>query len=157
MYYFLFCLLFITNIVCADDESFKPYFASIKSSEVNVRVGPNTRYPIKWVFVNKSEPVEVRAKYEIWVKIRDIEGEEGWVKKNMVSAKKRNIIIIGAKPAPLYKYSNTSIMLAKIKPGKRLELQKCNIDLCLVKVNDQLKGWLSRENIWGIYKTEFIK
>ena len=34
-------------------------FVSLRSDEVNVRVGPGVRYPVKWVFRQKAIPVEI--------------------------------------------------------------------------------------------------
>ena len=53
-------------------------FVSLRSDEVNVRVGPGVRYPVKWVFRQKAIPVEIVQEYDTWRKIRDWEGAEGW-------------------------------------------------------------------------------
>src|SRR3546814_6401586 len=37
-----------------------PRYVSLRSDEVNVRSGPGVRYPVKWVFVQKDMPVEVK-------------------------------------------------------------------------------------------------
>ena len=38
-------------------------FVSLRSDEVNVRVGPGVRYPVKWVFRQKAIPVEIVQEY----------------------------------------------------------------------------------------------
>jgi 3-oxoacyl-[acyl-carrier protein] reductase len=40
-----------------------PRFVTIKFNEVNARTGPENDCPIEWVFVKKSEPVEVIAEF----------------------------------------------------------------------------------------------
>lgn len=34
-----------------------PRFVSLRSSEVNLRTGPGTNYPVDWVFVRRELPV----------------------------------------------------------------------------------------------------
>ncbi len=72
-----------------------PRFVSMNSAKVNVRAGPGTRYPIKWVFQRKSLPVQIVAESDTWRKIRDFEGIEGWVHQRMLSGR-RHAIVIGA-------------------------------------------------------------
>ena len=70
-----------------------PRFVSMNSAKVNVRAGPVTRYPIKWVFQRKSLPVQIVAESDTWRKIRDFEGIEGWVHQRMLSGRRRAIVI----------------------------------------------------------------
>ncbi len=62
-----------------------PRFVSLKSDETNVRTGPGTRYPIAWVYRRAGMPVEVVEEYDLWRKIRDVEGTTGWVHKTMLA------------------------------------------------------------------------
>src|SRR5436853_89841 len=79
-----------------------PRFVSTRASEVNMRTGPNVRYPVRWVFVKKGEPVEILAEFEQWRKIRDHQGDSGWVHETMLSGK-RYVILEGADIHLLYK------------------------------------------------------
>src|SRR5690606_22976961 len=56
-----------------------PRFVSLGAQEVNMRSGPGTRYPIKWVYTRKGLPMRVEAEFDIWRKVRDRDGEVGWV------------------------------------------------------------------------------
>ncbi|MCP5118245.1 MAG: hypothetical protein GY953_46110, partial [bacterium] len=56
-----------------------PRFVSLKSSRVNVRVGPGESYGIAWVFVKPGLPIEVVQEYDNWRRIRDADGAMGWV------------------------------------------------------------------------------
>ncbi|MEH6546060.1 MAG: SH3 domain-containing protein, partial [Sneathiella sp.] len=69
-----------------------PRFVSLSSNKVNVRTGPGTRYPITWVFVRRGWPVEVIAEYELWRRIRDVDGSTGWVHKGLLSSRRTLII-----------------------------------------------------------------
>ena len=65
-----------------------PRMVSLRSSLINVRSGPGSRYPIVWVYKQKGAPVEIIAEFEIWRKIRDWEGAETWVHKAMLSGRR---------------------------------------------------------------------
>ncbi|MFN7709352.1 MAG: SH3 domain-containing protein, partial [Holosporales bacterium] len=56
-----------------------PRFATFRSSEVNVRVGPGREYPVEWTYYRANLPVEIFQEYDVWRHIRDAEGTEGWV------------------------------------------------------------------------------
>jgi SH3-like domain-containing protein len=133
-----------------------PRFVTIKSSEANIRTGPNVRYPIRWVFVRKGEPVELSAEFEQWRKIRDKYGDDGWIHESMLSGK-RGAIIIGDMPVMLQqKPDESSIKLVKLEPELRVELIACHKDWCNIQVKNY-KGWIKVSNIWGIYPQEEVK
>lgn len=154
-----------SNLLAAKfTENFESYFASIKSSEVNVRKGPNTRYPIEWVYTKKGEPVEVIAQFEHWFRIKDFNGEEGWVKSVMVSSKKRTGIIIAKQEdkstksyAKLFDKPELSAkVIANIETSKRVDISKCIKNWCQIKVSN-VEGWLEKANLWGVYPKEEFK
>lgn len=149
---FLFYLININFSMAAEDK-FQPYFASIKSSQVNLRTGPNLRYPIKWTFLKSGEPVEVVAKFDAWRKIIDQTGEEGWIHLSMIS-NKRLAVVIGNKLINMYKNNDlNSRIIAKFEPEVRVKLNKCHNEWCLVEYN-KIKGYISRNNLWGVYNNE---
>ena len=92
------CILLIAIPVIATADLGKetglrvPRFVSMNSSKVNVRAGPGTRYPIKWVFQRKTLPVQIIAESDTWRKIRDFEGIEGWVHQRMLSGRRRAVV-----------------------------------------------------------------
>jgi len=130
-------------------EEFVSYFASIKSNEVNARVGPNVRYPTKWVFIKKDEPVRVIAKFDKWRKIKDIAGDEGWVHMSMLSPK-RFIIITGSKIVKMHKKpSDDAVVIAELEPGVRASLGECDDAFCIVNIQ-KIKGFISKKFLWGI-------
>jgi SH3-like domain-containing protein len=163
-------IFYLIIILCLSSEAFaKPsfkenfisYFASIKSSEVNVRKGPNSRYPIQWVFKKKGEPVEVIAQFEHWYKIKDYSGEEGWVKSAMVNKKRTAIAINNNKTSENHvnlfiKPSNNSKIIAKIELSKRIDLIECNKEWCRTKIAN-LDGWIEKIYLWGVYNQEVFK
>lgn len=161
---FLIFILFISASSMAG--KFTSYFASIKSSEVNVRKGPHTRYPISWVFKKKGEPVEVIAEFEHWKRIKDVAGEEGWVKANMIT-KKRSAVVLGFKQnkdqkadkffVNIFRIPETSgKIFAKVESGKRISLKQCKKEWCLISI-ENVEGWIEKKFLWGVYANEEFK
>jgi SH3-like domain-containing protein len=131
-----------------------PRFVSIKSNEVNTRVGPGDNYPIKWVIVKKALPVEVVEEYQHWRKIRDVSGDEGWVHSAMISGE-RSAIILNKNWEVKSKPELTSKTIATIEKGVVVGLNKCSNEACEVRIG-KVDGWLPRAALWGIYKNEMV-
>ena len=69
-----------------------PRFVSLKAEKVNVRKGPSSDHPVAWVFQRKAMPVEIVAEFDNWRRIRDSDGEEGWILQNMLAGKRTAVI-----------------------------------------------------------------
>ena len=125
-----------------------PRFVSMNSSKVNVRAGPGTRYPIKWVFQRKTLPVQIIAESDTWRKIRDFEGIEGWVHQRMLSGRRR-AVVTGAIQQLKREPQETAKTVALLEPGVILRLEKCSGAWCLVE-GGSYEGWIGRQSIWGV-------
>ena len=129
-----------------------PRFVSLRSEEVNMRVGPGTRYSIVWVYRKESLPVEIIQEFDGWREIRDGEGTIGWVNKQMLQGKRT--AVVKATIAVLRKAPE-----AHAKPVLRAEagvigkLLECDIDWCKMQI-DGRKGWINKSAIWGACKKE---
>lgn len=131
-----------------------PRFASLRSNEVNMRTGPGTRYPIEWVFGREGLPVEITAEYEIWRRVRDPEGAEGWVHKSALSGK-RTAIIVGAVRELHQSGEAQSPAVAKLEVGVTGQLISCTREWCRLKF-DGIKGYLRKSDFWGAYPNEMF-
>lgn len=129
-----------------------PRFVSIKSNEVNARIGPTIKSPIEWVFIRKGEPVEIVAEYEQWRQIRDIYGEGGWVHSSVLSGK-RSVIILGKEVLALTKSPSNDKIVAKVSGNVRCLLKKCKEQYCQISCQGYT-GWLAKSLLWGVYDTE---
>ncbi len=87
------CLLMHMQPAHAKTELKLPRFVSLKTNEANVRNGPGLQYQIKWVLKRKFIPLEVIAEFEQWRKIRDVDGDQGWVHRAMLSSKRTTLIL----------------------------------------------------------------
>lgn len=132
-----------------------PRFASLKASEANVRTGPGERYPIRWTYVQAGLPVEIIAEWEPWRKIRDWEGQEGWVHKALLTPKRR--VIVSGETRTLYRRADrTSPPVVLLQPGIVADVEDCDPEWCRVEVRNY-RGWLRRDEVWGLYPDEVIK
>lgn len=134
-----------------------PRFVSLRSDEVNLRTGPGQRYPIDWIYSRKDLPVEVIAEFEAWRKIRDWQGAEGWVHQSMLSGR-RMMVVIGGQRQLRGSDGDGADVLAMVEGGVLGRLLQCprNRDFCRVEAG-QIQGWLRRDEIWGVYKGEWIE
>jgi SH3-like domain-containing protein len=132
-----------------------PRFVSLKADVVNLRTGPGDRYPVEWVYHRKGLPVEIIAQYDQWRRVRDWQGTEGWVHQRLVTGT-RMVIVKGAQRVLHAEAEATSPPVAKLDPGVIAHLLECRGDWCRVETQD-IKGWLARDEIWGVYPDEVVR
>ena len=134
-----------------------PRFVSLHSNLINARSGPGVKYPIEWVYMQQSAPVEVIAEYEDWRRVKDWQGSESWIKSQMLKAK-RFVRISTPGENNLYSKSNfKSQVIARIEDGAIAEVKKCPAknDFCLIEA-EKIEGWIPRQNVYGLYDEEVI-
>lgn len=132
-----------------------PRFVSLATGEVNLRTGPGMRYPVKLVVRKSGLPVEVVREFDVWRQVRDIEGDEGWVHKSMLSGR-RSVIVKSQVQTLLRKPDGGAKPVAKLEPGVVARLQTCKGAWCELNVSGY-SGWLKKESIWGVYPDEAFK
>ena len=114
----LFALLLAPGLALADPigpvtKLPLPRFASLKTDRVNLREGPSKDHATKWVYERAGLPVEITAEFEIWRKVRDSEGVEGWVLHSLLSGRRTALV------TPNKKGENSKIY---IRPSTSAEL-----------------------------------
>jgi SH3-like domain-containing protein len=144
-----------TGAVAAEKNLPVPRFVSLRSDEVNVRTGPGERYPIDWVFTRKGMPVEILAEFDIWRKVRDWQGTEGWVHQRMVTGT-RTVMVKGEMRSLRSDPDPAARPVAKAEPGVVARLLECRGAWCRVEAQG-ITGWLERGEIWGVYPDEQVQ
>jgi len=114
-----------------------PRFVSLRSWRVNMRIGPKNSYPIAWTYTQQGLPVEIIEEYDNWRRIRDSDGDEGWVEQALLSGKRT------AMPAPWIK-ANSFILRANPDEGGKVvaeieanvigDLRKCRQGWCELNI-----------------------
>src|SRR5271155_3796450 len=122
-----------------------PRFVSLRSDQVNLRVGPGESYPIQWVLTRKEMPVEIIKEFEHWRMIRDWQGVEGWVHERMIWAK-RDVAVKGGVRTLHQLPDLASVVVARAEPGVFAHLIECRGDWCRIEAAD-ITGWLQRSEI----------
>ena len=139
----------------AESESKLPRFVSLRSDQVNLRVGPGENYPIQWVLTRKEMPVEIIKEFEHWRMIHDWQGTEGWVHERMVSGK-RTIAVKGGVRALHRLPDPASEIVARAEPGVFAHLIECRGAWCRIEAAS-ISGWVLRSDVWGVYPNEAVQ
>lgn len=133
-----------------------PRFVSLKSDEINVRVGPSRQHAIAWIFRKAGLPVEVTQEFETWRRIRDADGEEGWIFHSLLSGKRTAIIAPWETESltDIYRSAaETSGVVAQAEPKVVVSLQSCEDDWCEI-IADETRGFVRKNALWGVYPDE---
>ncbi len=150
-------LLFAAPASAAENDTGQklPRFVSLRSDQVNLRVGPGENYPIEWVLSRKEMPVEIIKQFENWRMIRDWQGTEGWVHERMLTGKRAVVVKGGIRT--LHRLPEVaSPAVARAEPGVVARLLECRADWCRINAADHT-GWLQRGDLWGVYPDEVLQ
>lgn len=158
------CILLATGISAggrADDGDVGPSglpvprFVSLKASEVRMRSGPGVGYPIEWVYRRAGLPVEVVAEYDTWRRVRDYEGDEGWVHQTLLAGRRTGLVIGGLQELHATADPHAAVV-ARVEEGVVLDLEACADGWCRVTA-EGITGWLEEAAIYGLLPGERIE
>ncbi|HNS45584.1 MAG TPA: SH3 domain-containing protein [Alphaproteobacteria bacterium] len=146
-------------VVAADDNGGVsglplPRFASLKSDNVYMRTGPSMDYPIRWIYKREGLPVEIIQEFDSWRRIKDPEGETGWVHKILLSGKKTAQI---KSEEEVLAYDDDDLVrpVAKIENGYLVGLEKCDKRACFATF-PPYEGWIEKKYLWGVYASDIF-
>jgi SH3-like domain-containing protein len=142
-----------------------PRFATTRSSPINVRVGPSTRYDIAWVYVKPGTPVEIVQEFDTWRKVRDFDGSLGWVHQSLLSGKRAGLA------APWSEGEQTPLLSGRNADGGvrawlgsrfRVDIKSCDGKWCAVSATvgpetgrtASYSGYMPQAKLWGVYEGE---
>ena len=122
-----------------------------------MRAGPGTRYPIEWTYQRRDLPVEIVREFELWRRIRDMEGTEGWVHQSNLTGR-RTFVVTGEERSLRRRPEEAANIVAKLKPGVlgRIRLCEAGAGWCEVQVGEH-RGWLKRTEFFGAMPDEEVK
>ncbi|MFO1187773.1 MAG: SH3 domain-containing protein [Alphaproteobacteria bacterium] len=148
-----------------------PRFVSLKRGEVNMRRGPSEDQPVLWVYKRKNMPVEVVNEFDVWRKVRDVDGAEGWVRDQMLSGDARYALVrwpptktprgitgaTGKAPGwPLKRRpQEKSVTLAIVQPGVVAKLGAVHRGVVRGQGRRQVR-LAGAAALWGVYPDEEI-
>lgn len=131
-----------------------PRFASLRADKVHLRTGPGVRYPVDWIFVQRSMPIEIVAEFENWRKVRDWQGTEGWVHRTMLSGKRMAVVKGGIQPLRRKPDPNAELT-ARVMEKVLGRILECEGEWCRIEIENQ-RGWMRRTHFWGVYSDEKV-
>ena len=134
-----------------------PRYASLKSDDVNMRVGPAERYPVIWTYKRRELPVRIEREFDIWRLVEDMDGVKGWVHQATLTGRRTFVITGTAERTMRADASETADAVAILKPGVVGRIKSCEAgkDWCQVQVADY-HGWLQRADVWGVDAGEVV-
>ncbi len=136
-----------------------PRYVSLKTDRVNLREGPSKDHRTIWVFLRAGLPVEVTAEFEIWRKVRDSEGAEGWVLHSLLSGRRTALVAPWKKGIDSILYSKASpksAPVAQLQPNVIANVRGCDGAWCRIS-GDGFDGFIQQSNLWGVYPNEKIE
>jgi len=129
-----------------------PRFVSLGTEKANLRAGPGQRFPIVWVMQRKALPVMVVAEFDLWRKIRDADGAEGWLHKSLLSGRRFGMVTGGVRVLRTEARPDAP-GVAQLEPGVIGQLAACRPGWCRMKAGS-FDGWLEVEAFYGALADE---
>jgi SH3-like domain-containing protein len=137
-----------------------PRYVSLKSDRVNLREGPSKEHRTRWVYQRAGLPVEIVAEFEIWRRVRDADGADGWVLNSLLSGRRTALV------APWSKVKDETFILragadegsavvAQLQPNVIANVASCANAWCKVSIG-KVEGYLKQERLWGVYPNEKV-
>ncbi|MEM6491224.1 MAG: SH3 domain-containing protein [Pseudomonadota bacterium] len=127
----------------------EPRFGSLRSDEVNVRRGPGLNFPIQWVFRRRNLPVIITAEVDNWRRIRDFEGEEGWVERSLISTRQTALVQGDGLQELFEEADDGSSLMAQVEPGVVARIVNCEgAEWCMLDTTVG-RGWMKADVLWG--------
>jgi SH3-like domain-containing protein len=122
-------------------------YASIGGSKVNLREGPGTDHPRRWV-VSRGYPLMVLQRKNGWAKVKDYEGDVAWVADRLLSDRRTVLVtkeIVNVRTGP------TTEKPVAFQAERKVLLEYLGQKKNWVHVRhaDGDEGWVYAPLVWG--------
>ena len=120
---------------------------SINREDSNMRAGPGTQFKALWRLI-RGYPLRVTGRRGQWFKVRDFEGDEGWVFRPLAGQTPHHIV--KARGAHLRARPSTrSRVLGQLSYGDVLRTLAKRAGWVKVRHGGGAVGWVARDLVWG--------
>ncbi|MDF1615393.1 SH3 domain-containing protein [Desulfurivibrio dismutans] len=120
---------------------------SVDRPKINMRSGPGTNHSILWE-LGKGYPLMIIGRQDNWLKVRDFEGDEGWVYQPLVGRTPYLVVkvpIANIRSGPGTRYR----LVGQARYGVVLHTLERGSGWVKVRHENGLTGWMSRDLLWG--------
>jgi SH3-like domain-containing protein len=137
-----------------------PRFVSLKSDHVNVRGGPDKDHEVVRIYTKSGVPVEITAEFDNWRRVRDWDGDEGWVYHSLLSGRRTVLVAPTVKNKrellPLFdRPDQRGAIVARLEPRVMGSVKRCTGTWCRIS-GKGFDGWIQQGRLWGVYPNEQI-
>lgn len=127
--------------------AFAQSMVSVKSQTLNMREGPGTRHPVIWQ-LSRGYPLQVVSRQADWLKVKDFEGDSGWVSRSLTAATPHHVV--KASKANLRSGPGTKYRVkGSMAYGETLRTLQKQRQWVKVRHESLGEGWVSRQLLWG--------
>lgn len=125
---------------------------SVNGDKVNLRSGPGKKYNVKWEY-GDGFPLQVLKKKGKWVKVKDFEGDSGWIYRKLLLSKPQMIVKANRntdQKINIRKEPGTGKkIVGKAYYGVVFSTIEQKSGWVKVKHESGLEGWIKRSLLWG--------
>ena len=112
----------------------------------HLRSGPSTRYKVQWE-LSRGYPLQVIGSKSGWYKVRDFEGDTGWIARSVTNRKAHHVAKVeglNIRSGPGTKHR----VLAKARYGEILRTLGRQGNWVKVQMG-KVTGWTAKRYLWG--------
>ena len=135
------------------DDIERPRFVSLSSDLVNMREGPSTAHGIKWIYQRDGLPMQVLAEYDVWRRVRDMDGEIGWIHVSLLSNERTGVVVGNGYALLRSGVEIDAPVIARAEVGAVGRVESCGPVSCRLEFSG-IEGWVNRARFWGVYADE---
>ena len=120
---------------------------SVKGSTLNMRDGPGTHTAVLWE-LKKGYPLQVTQRQGNWLKVRDFEGDTGWVARSLTGRTPHHIVksrVANVRSGPGTQHR----IVGKVEYGELVRTREKRADWVRVEREQGMGGWIARRLLWG--------
>lgn len=120
---------------------------SVTGSTLNMREGPSTSSAVLWE-LKRGYPLQITERKGSWVKVRDFEGDTGWVARSLTGNTPHHVV--KSKVANIRSGPGTQHrIVGKAEYGELLRTREKRADWVRVEREQGVGGWISKNLLWG--------
>ena len=133
-----------------------PRFVSIRNAPAHLRLGPSKAHKIDWTLMHAGMPVQILDEEGLWRQVKLYDGLRGWMHKSLLVGARSLLVVSNGRATLHSKADDDSRVVAYAERGVILRAQECTSRWCRVR-KGEIKGWISRRQVWGVEANETFK